>query len=178
MAKRLVPTSELQGHLHELHELLLSLLESHHSLVEVSQDKLTAMQRSDVAAIHRCVQREGLLTQHIRGQDTQRRRLMSAIGLGLGLSEVEARAMSLNQLAIRLDHKRSLQLRALARRLSDALAEICKVNTVVTLFARDMLAHYRFVFNEITKGMTEAPVYARQGRRSVDAVAQVFDATG
>ena len=169
---------KFQGRVQDLLDLLVEMLPLHDSLVETAQRKLQAMRRCDLQQMEDCLRREATLTATIRDRETARRRLMEAIGADLGLSRVESQAMSVSQLAVRLDENRSLKLRAMARQLAAVLEEIARVNRAVTLFAREMLDHYRFVFNEVTKGFAEAPVYVSSGRPALQVQARVFDMTG
>ncbi len=170
--------SRFQGRLRDVDQLLAELVRLHEELLEVVQRKLMAMRMNDIEVIHECVAREGELTKKISDREGLRRRLVVLIGQDLGLREEESRNMSIGRLAEYLHENKRLKLQVLADRLSAVLVEIAKVNTVVTLFAGRMLEHYRYVFGEITKGISESPVYVRDGGQPKGTAAQVFDATG
>jgi len=170
--------ARFQERLRDLLRLLTEMLRLHESLMAVTHRKLIAMRQCHIQGMQECVRQEAELTTTIRQREVQRRRLMAAIGADLGLGRTESQAMSINQLAIRLDERKGLKLRAMAKQLAAVLTEISKINAAVTMFAREMLDHYRSVFSEITKGFAAAPVYVPGGRRSFDVSAQVLDTTG
>ena len=170
--------ARFRNRLRDLDRLLNELTGLHEELLDVLQRKLVAMRQNGVDTIHECVAREGELAARIADREGLRRRLMVMIGHDLGIDEEEARGLSIRRLASRVDEKQKLKLLVAGERLSALLKEIAKVNAVVGEFAGRMLEHYRAVFGQITQGIVQPPVYARDGERPLSVAAQVIDAVG
>ena len=170
--------ARFQNRLRDLDNLLNELTGLHEKLLEVLQRKLVAMRQNGVDTIHECVAREGELAGRIADREGLRRRLMVLIGRDLGITEEEAQHLSIRRLASRVDEQQKLKLLVAGERLSALLKEIAKVNAVVGDFAGRMLEHYRAVFGQITQGIVQPPVYARDGDRPTSMAAQVIDAVG
>ncbi len=170
--------AQFGNRLRDLGNLLNELTGLHGELLEVLQRKLVAMRQNGVDTIHECVAREGELASRIADREGLRRRLMVHIGCDLGINEEEARRLSIRRLASRVDEPQKLKLLVAGERLSALLKEISKVNAVVGEFAGRMLEHYRAVFGQITQGIVQPPVYARDGERPRTVAAQVIDAVG
>ncbi len=170
--------ARFRDRLRDLENLLNELTGLHEDLLEVLQRKLVAMRQNGVDAIHECVAREGELASRITDREGLRRRLIVMIGRDLGIDEQEARRLSIRRLASRVDEQQKLRLLVAGERLSALLKEITKVNAVVGEFAGRMLEHYRAVFGQITQGIVQPPVYARDGDRPLSVAAQVIDAVG
>ncbi len=171
-------SARFQNRLRDLDNLLNELTGLHEQLLEVLQRKLVAMRQNGVDTIHECVAREGELASRITDREGLRRRLTVLIGRDLGIDENEARSLSIRRLASRVDERQKLKLLVAGERLSALLKEIAKVNAVVGEFAGRMLEHYRAVFGQITQGIVQPPVYARDRDRAQPVEAQVIDAVG
>ncbi len=167
-----------RNRLRDLDNLLNDEVRLHEELLEVLQRKLVAMRQNGVDTIHECVAREGELAGRIADHEGLRRRLMVLIGRDLGIDEEAAQRLSIRRLASRVDEKQKLKLLVAGERLSALLKEIAKVNAVVGDFASRMLEHYRAVFGQITQGIVQPPVYARDRDRALSVEAQVIDAVG
>ncbi len=170
--------TRVEDRVRDLEHLLTELVQLYESQLEVLQRKLTAMRGSAVQTIHECVAREGELAKTISSREGLRRRLMVLIGQDLGWNEDESRNMTISRLTQHVDGKRKLGLLVQARRLSGLLKEVAGVNGAVSMFAGKMLEHYRYIFGQITQGITESAVYVQQGDQPHEVAAQVFDATG
>lgn len=170
--------SRFADRVRDLEHLLTELVHLYESQLEVLQRKLTAMRGSEVQTIQECVAREGELVKTISNREGLRRRLMVLIGQDLGWSEDESRNMTISRLTQHVDGKRKLGLLVQARRLSGLLKDVSGVNEAASMFAGRMLEHYRYIFGQITQGITESAVYVPDGNQPHEVGAQVFDATG
>lgn len=164
--------------LRDFNVLLTDLLRLHEELVVVIQKKLVVMRQSEVNNIYECLRAEEDLVRRIHDKEHLRRRLVALIAEDLGITDAMGGEVSAATLIKHLAPPTKLRTAALAGQLSHIMREVAKVNGVVARFAREMLQHYRGIFQQVTESINEISTYALGGQVQSNVRAQVVDATG
>jgi len=166
--KRLKDLVTLFDGLHKLHEQLLALIRS----------RIDAMKRSDVAAMQSLSEQEQLLAGRVEQREGLRRQLMDKIGEQCGLSSRAARALSVSQLAGRLDEPQRTTLQQAAQRLRGIIAKVAQANRVAGAISREVLTHLEWVFASVRPASEQPFVYSVNGQAPLANDARIFETVG
>jgi len=156
-------------------DLLEELLRLQTELEVVLRSKLDAMKRADTAAIQSASAREGLLVRRLAELDRRRKELLA--GWPVPNPRGEA-ARTLSMLAESLNEPHRGRMTALAAGLRQRVAAVAELHRVITIVSAEMLAHYRKVFDAMTRSPDEADVYTPRGRAGAVRTTRVLDAVG
>ncbi len=172
------PAGRFEDRIRDLIRLMAELLHLHEDLLGVVQRKLLAMRKSDVELMQTCTAGEIDLTGRIRERDGLRKQILVLIAKDLNRPTTRQKEMTVSELLKHVSESEGNKMRALAGQLSFIMGETAKVNTVVQLFAQQMLDHYREIFERVTRGVVESPTYVVGGRPRGVLRAHVVDAIG
>ncbi len=156
-------------------DLLDELLRLQTELEVVLRSKLDAMKRADTAAIQSASAREGLLIRRLAQLDRRRAELLANWPAERPRGETP-RTLSL--LAESLAEPHRGRMTALAAGLRQRVAAVADLHRVITIVSAEMLAHYRKVFDAMTRGPDDADLYTPRGRAGSARTTRVLDAVG
>ena len=159
--------------------VLLGRLEGLHvELRVVLDDKLESMRKSDMAALHDCMEREKVLTTRINEQEGLRKQLMERIGRGYGIAPQVARKLPARRLADRFDEPQRGKINAVTDRLKNAVMEVSKLNALVGRVSSQVLKYLGEVFAEVRGTEASPGVYSKYGQTVTARPVELFEAVG
>lgn len=150
----------------------------YHGLRDVLADKLGHMRRSDVAGMAACVERENELVGGIIEQEGLRKQVMEQVGRGYGMSSKTARTMPARRLAERVTEPHRSRLTQVADRLKGAVAEVKRVNSLITRVSAEVLTHLGSVFAAVSGTDAPAGGYTSAGRTVDHRPRELFETIG
>jgi flagellar biosynthesis/type III secretory pathway chaperone len=169
-------TQILSAQLASILEQLIALQEELHSVIERKQ---TMMRRADVEGILNVAQEEGALVGKVMALDRQRVEVVAKMCQALSIPATGSpSAISISQLAARLEVAARTRLVKLAQVLRQAMLKVAQANRVVQMASHQLLDCVRNVFSIILEDASAVPVYSRDGELSSTASAKVLDAVG
>jgi hypothetical protein len=150
----------------------------HDELAVVVRQKLAAMRAADTDGMRSAVAREEFLARRIREQDGLRKQVLQLLGEQMGMSAAQARAMTLSELAGRVNEPSRSQLLLLAATLRETVRETAECNRIVAVVSREMLKHFRQIYEVMAQASGTPGVYSWTGRAEVRPGTAVFEAVG
>lgn len=168
-ATQVAAVTELGRYLADLHARLKEL-------VALTDEKLSALKRADVAALDACAIREQVLVKDVLTREEQRNAILARVAQclpskprpGAGLTEI---ADLLPEPAASALRARSVALRGLA-------TELQRKNRIAADVARNLQTHIRGIFAEVAKAAQESVVYGSSGQHELSSVRRCVDAVG
>lgn len=161
---------------------LVRLLDQMRSLYEqmftVIDAKLSAMRRSDVAAMTHSGTQERVLSDRLGEREGLRKQLMDAVGEEIGPAGRSGRRLTVSQLANRLNEQDRVALLAAADRLRREVAKVSQANRVAGVVAREVVNHLQWVFAAVRPGAEEPSGYSKSGVVVSRMAGPMFDTIG
>ncbi len=167
-----------QKRLREFSRLLDALCQLQMELADVLQLKLDAMRRADLPAMQRVGEREVALVRSIEQRNGLRLQLMDAMANDWQLPEGAGRTMTMSQLTARLSGGARDGLVCVVDRLRDAVALVARTNATVSVVAREVVGHLRWVFASVRPADEQPTGYAGDGAVVTVPTAGIFEMMG
>ncbi len=162
----------------ELVQALVGLEGLHTELAGVIDRKIDCMKQCDLPGMNATAAREHELVGQIGEAEGRRRMLTDRLARTLGLPPLQARRMTVDQVAAKLAEDRRADLRATAARLRSLTTHIARRNHVAGTLGSRVLRHLDAVFAAMTTPRERAGVYSSVGRKETGAQQQLFEAVG
>ncbi len=147
----------------DLQRLLEQLRALHEELFTLVDAKIAGMRRADVPALTECSAREIALIQRLTERESFRGQLMDAIGSEVGLPPRACRAMSVSQLAERLEGPQRDALQAAADQLRRVVMKVTQANRVCGAVSLELVHHLRWVMAAVRPRDEKPNGYAGNG---------------
>ena len=180
---RLVPDASAgaqAGGLSHLLARLMAALGGWHrqlsDLVQITEQKLSAMRRADITAMHACMQEESTALQTIAAGEQERRAILAAVAQRLHLPADATPQLS--KIAERLAEPESSHLRAKTLGLQELAERLKKRKSLAAVVARSLQSHVRAALAEVS-GVNQSSIgYGPSGRAEQRITRSWVDAVG
>lgn len=160
----------------QLAESLAGLRRLYEELVAVLGRKLDAMKRADSDALGSCGARERFLAGQIAEVEVGRKQLLGQLQGQLGFDA--RRGVTISQVAERLDEPARSQLLVLAEGLRHLVTEADRLNQVGALVTKELLVHFRRVYEAMRMPQAGDGLYGPHGGREAVGAERLIDAVG
>ena len=160
----------------QLAECLAEMRSLYEELLAVLQRKLEAMRRADTELLNSCAARERFLLQRISEVESSRKVLTGDLQLRTGVAA--KRPMSITQLAERIGEPDRSKLLVLADGLRRLVEQTNQVNQVAALAGKELLAHFRHVYDVMRAAEQDTGTYDVRGARTAGSAQRILDAVG
>lgn len=163
----------------DLATLLEQLIDAQIFLCGVVREKLDAMRRADVEGMTKASQREANATGEAAALDRRRSEIVASLCRELSVETGRnARQVTLRVLIAAMDGDMKTRLADLADRLRREMLALAETNRVVEIVSREMLAHFKKLFEVMTHSEEDAQTYSPIGAKGAAGAARVLDAIG
>ncbi|MFH1747505.1 MAG: flagellar export chaperone FlgN [Planctomycetota bacterium] len=160
----------------QLNESMAGLQKLLRQLLDMAQEKLTAIRGADAQTLQRCTADEAALLEQILDGQEQRRAILARTAQCLRVSPASGR--SLEQMADHLAEPHSSALRARNAALRQIALELQEKNKLVAQVAHNLQSHIRGVFAELARANQESIVYGPEGQHEQRNARSWLDAVG
>ncbi|MBU0640604.1 MAG: flagellar protein FlgN [Planctomycetes bacterium] len=144
-------------------------------LLELAEEKLTALARADTEVLQRCAAAEAEVLDEAFRLEQERDAIVAR--LAHGLQWPKGRAVHVTELAGRLGEPLASRIRARSMGLREVAGALREKNRLTASVAQNLQSHVRGIFSELAKVNQETVVYGPHGdhkhtnkRSWVDAV--------
>lgn len=151
----------------QLESVLMGLLAAHEELLEVARRQRQAMLRADGAAIEACARQQGEIVSRVQTLEEERRRLVASLG--------GTAAIRVSQVAAGLPEPARGRIASLAARLREVIGALQEQHSVLRAAAGALVAHVDGLMQQVSRRVSEAGVYGRQGRVTTGPAACALD---
>jgi hypothetical protein len=160
----------------ELDATLAALQGGMKALVSVADDKLGAMRRADVEALHACATRETDLLEAHLARERERDAVLARLAQQMPALRAPRRAWT--AVVEALPEPGASRIRARMQGLRAVAGELQKKNALAADVARKLQSHIREVFTAVAHADRECIGYGRHGRQEQTTARQWVDALG
>ncbi len=160
----------------QLAECLAEMRGLYEELLAVLRRKLEAMRRADTESLNSCAARERFLLQRIAEAESSRKALTGDLQLRTGVTT--RRPMSITRLAERIGEPGRSKLLVLADGLRRLVEQTNQVNQVAALAGKELLVHFRHVYDAMRAAERDTGTYDVQGVRAAGSAQRILDAVG
>ena len=160
----------------QLAECLAEMRGLYAELLAVLQRKLEAMRRADTELLNSCAARERFLLQRIAEAESSRKTLTADLQLRAGAKSKGP--VSITELAERIGEPGRSKLLVLADGLRRLVEQTNQLNQVAALAGKELLAHFRYVYDVMRAAERDTGTYDVQGVRAAGSAQRILDAVG
>ena len=160
----------------QLAECLAEMRGLYEELLAVLRRKLEAMRRADTELLNSCAVRERFLLQRITESESSRKTLAADLQLRAGAKSKGP--VSITELAERIGEPGRSKLLVLADGLRRLVEQTNQVNQVAALASKELLAHFRHVYDAMRAAERDTGTYDVQGVRTSGGAQRILDAVG
>lgn len=160
----------------QLAECLAEMRGLYEELLAVLQRKLEAMRRADTELLNSCAARERFLLQRISEAESSRKVLVTDLQVRAGVAA--KRPISITQLAERIGEPGRSKLLVLADGLRRLVEQTNQVNQVAALAGKELLAHFKHVYDVMRTAERDTGTYDVRGARAAGSAQRILDAVG
>jgi len=158
---------------------LLGQLESQHGrLLELTEDKLSAVRRNDLLRMVEIERAQRRLAAEIRSTEQARRKRVETLAGTWGLNEKAAGRLTLKELASRASAPQAQALTERGAALRLAMARLARTNRLTSSVCREVLHHLRAVFASVRESLALAAGYSGSGVAVASSGRPLFDTIG
>lgn len=163
----------------DLAALLQRLIALQDAIYQAQCEKLEAMRQADSDGMVAAAGREGALAQEVASLEGRRRQIISQLCEDLKMpADIDVGAVSIRMLVARLDQGRRDHLLKLTDELREKMLRVAEKNQVVEMVSREMLSHFKTLFDVMMKDDRNAPTYSPSGEIGMAGGSRVLDAVG
>jgi flagellar biosynthesis/type III secretory pathway chaperone len=157
----------LAEQLHQIHAM-------HEQLLLAVRGKQRAMRAGDMGGLDSWSARERFLLERIEAADQVRRDAAKPIGKALGLDD----AVTLTELATRLEEPHRSKLLALAGAIRSTAEQVYQINQVNDAVTREILSCFAQMQRQVTAAHCDLGLYDPNGRKQMGSAVNILDAVG
>jgi len=173
-------TTAAPGHsrIGDLVHLLVQMRDLYGDMQEILEAKLEAMKRADSDRLNDLAARERRLVERIRERDGLRRQLVALVCQEVGIGAGSERAVTLTELASRIQEPRRGHLLSLSQSLRDVVMKVGETNRIIGTVSDVMLKHFGKVYEAMTSCPEDPGVYSAKGVSSRNGGRILFSTVG
>jgi hypothetical protein len=160
----------------QLADSLSQLRQLYEELMLVLRRKLESMKRADSEGLNSCSARERFLAQRIAEAESHRKQVLSRLQNELGFQA--GRGVTVAELAGRLQEPARSKLLIMAQGLHQLISEADRMNQVAALVAKELLTHFRRVYEAMRVTQGAGALYGPGGARELEGTERLIDAVG
>ena len=160
----------------QLAECLAEMRGLYEELLAILRRKLEAMRRAHTESLHSCAARERFLLQRIAEAESSRKTLAADLQLRAGSKSKGP--VSITQFAERVGEPGRSKLLVLADGLRRLVEQTNQANQVAALAGKELLAHFRHVYDVMRAAERDTGTYDVRGARTAGSAQRILDAVG
>lgn len=157
-------TGDISG---QLERVLSDLVAVHEELLTVAREQRRAMSRADAAAIEACTARQGEAVQKAAGLEADRRRIVASLG--------GRETASVSSIAAGLPEPARTRIMQIVLRLRDVLMQLQEQTRVLRAAAETIAGNVDGLMQQVSRRLSSAGVYGRQGTVTSGPPVSAFD---